>query len=274
MVRFHDRIHERTPYDPHRLAKCITTNGGQTNYHPSGLRNFSPRERARLQTFRNAYRFTGTVGEVNRQVGNAVPPAVWRCFMGSVAQCLRDFAHGRIDAAGAPQLRRPIPVPRPRIPTPLLWRGWLAALAEDDRRRIGGSSLPPVEGLAAAVAAAVERAERRAREARGHAAAAAAALAPGRAGRPVARARPRYADRRRQRAQHADHGGVRRRPWCAGAAAAAPPPRPGPGRRRRRSGTGRCARRPSPARGRRRRRRRCRRPRRGRRPWRARSRRC
>jgi hypothetical protein len=166
MVRFHDHIHERTPYDPRRLAKCITTNGGQTNYHPSGLRNFSPRERARLQTFRNAYRFTGTVGEVNRQVGNAVPPAVWRGFMGSVAQCLRDFAHGRIDAAGAPRPARPLPAPRPRIPSAQLWHGWLAALADDDRRRAGAFALPPPAGLARAVAAAGERAEREARAAR------------------------------------------------------------------------------------------------------------
>jgi hypothetical protein len=138
MARFYDPPHERTPYDGRRLAKCVTTNGGQMNYHPCGKRSFTPRERARLQTFRNSYEFVGTVGEVNRQVGNAVPPAVWRRFMAVVASTLRDFGHGRIDASG----ERAPPPPPPR--DPMLWRTWLATLSAAQQRN--GRARSPAAG--------------------------------------------------------------------------------------------------------------------------------
>jgi hypothetical protein len=131
---------ERTPYDPNRLAKCITTNGGQTNYHPSGLRNFSPRERASLQTFRNAYKFVGSSGEVNRQVGNAVPPMVWRAFVGAIMKTLDDFAKDLIDAAGAPVPARPAPPPPPTpAPTPPSARAGAVAAAA----AAGAATAPP-----------------------------------------------------------------------------------------------------------------------------------
>lgn len=97
-----EEYRERTPYDPKTtMAKCLTTNGGQS-YHWSGKRNLTPRERARLQTFRNSYWFEGNAGDVNRQVGNAVPPLVWKAFMDVIVKTLRDWAHGRIDAQGNP----------------------------------------------------------------------------------------------------------------------------------------------------------------------------
>jgi hypothetical protein len=124
MVKRLEPHKERTPYDPRTLAKCITTNGGQTNYHPSGLRNFSPRERARLQTWRNSYLFVGGSSDVNRQIGNAVPPLVWKAFMAPVVKTLMDWAHGRIDAEGkpiagagpSPALPRPVPTLPPVVP--------------------------------------------------------------------------------------------------------------------------------------------------------------
>ena len=42
--------------------------------HPSQNRTLSLREAARLQSFPDAYIFTGSVGDVRKQIGNAVPP--------------------------------------------------------------------------------------------------------------------------------------------------------------------------------------------------------
>jgi len=64
------------PYSPHQLVRgCITTSGGQNNWHPSGKRHFTEREYACLQTFPLDHAFIGTRSSVVQQVGNAVPPA-------------------------------------------------------------------------------------------------------------------------------------------------------------------------------------------------------
>ncbi|GAB1217295.1 hypothetical protein ATERTT37_006532 [Aspergillus terreus] len=65
---------QRAPYDPNRQARCITTGGGDGNYHPSGLRGYTNRELACLQTFPLDYQFGAR--EVRKQIGNAVPPAL------------------------------------------------------------------------------------------------------------------------------------------------------------------------------------------------------
>lgn len=65
---------QRAPYDPNRQARCITTGGGDGNYHPSGLRGYTNRELACLQTFPLEYQFGAR--EVRKQIGNAVPPAL------------------------------------------------------------------------------------------------------------------------------------------------------------------------------------------------------
>jgi len=44
--------------------------------HPTQNRTLSLREAARLQSFPDAYIFTGSVSEVRKQIGNAVPPAL------------------------------------------------------------------------------------------------------------------------------------------------------------------------------------------------------
>ncbi|RAO65089.1 uncharacterized protein BHQ10_001101 [Talaromyces amestolkiae] len=62
----------RAPYDENTLAKTITCGGGEGNYHPSGLRPFTVRELACLQTFPVQYKFPTAYAK--KQVGNSVPP--------------------------------------------------------------------------------------------------------------------------------------------------------------------------------------------------------
>lgn len=64
------RIHLDEP------AKTIIAagGGGTWGYHYPEPRPLTNRERARLQSFPDDFVFTGTVAEVRRQIGNAVPP--------------------------------------------------------------------------------------------------------------------------------------------------------------------------------------------------------
>lgn len=48
--------------------------GGTWGYHYEELRSLTNRERARLQTFPDDFVFVGSLTEVRRQIGNAVPP--------------------------------------------------------------------------------------------------------------------------------------------------------------------------------------------------------
>ncbi|WP_434222805.1 DNA cytosine methyltransferase [Limnospira platensis CENA597] len=48
--------------------------GGTWGYHYQELRSLTNRERARLQTFPDNFVFEGSLTEVRRQIGNAVPP--------------------------------------------------------------------------------------------------------------------------------------------------------------------------------------------------------
>ena len=75
-------------------ARTITTVGG-TSYHPSGDRHFTPRELACLQTFPIDHRFANYFAgrrvadcHIKRQVGNAVPPAMFSHLYRWVAEHL------------------------------------------------------------------------------------------------------------------------------------------------------------------------------------------
>ncbi|KAI0401104.1 S-adenosyl-L-methionine-dependent methyltransferase [Xylaria palmicola] len=79
----HDDMHQPHEMARKRLApwdadaplrRCITTNGGVGNHHPSGRRDFTPREYATLQTFPVDYPFRAP--DRKRQIGNAFPPQV------------------------------------------------------------------------------------------------------------------------------------------------------------------------------------------------------
>jgi len=64
------RIHRNEP------AKTIIAagGGGTWGYHYPEPRPLTNRERARLQSFPDDFRFIGNITEVRRQIGNAVPP--------------------------------------------------------------------------------------------------------------------------------------------------------------------------------------------------------
>jgi len=88
----------KLPYSIHsQLRGCITT-GGTRSYHPSGLRNFTARELALLQSFPLKYRFAGSTTEVKKQVGNAFPPLAAEALFREIAKTLEAFDSGLTDA--------------------------------------------------------------------------------------------------------------------------------------------------------------------------------
>ncbi|KAL3432770.1 S-adenosyl-L-methionine-dependent methyltransferase [Aspergillus tetrazonus] len=79
----------RAPFDGNRQARTITCGGGD-NYHPSGLRGFTLREFACLQTFPLGFRFLGGRTQVKRQIGNAVPPLLAKAVFKEIIRSLQD----------------------------------------------------------------------------------------------------------------------------------------------------------------------------------------
>lgn len=72
--------------DPRRPSYTIIVGsdagGGKGHVHPFSPREVTPRESARMQTFPDCWEFTGTVRDIIRQVGNAVPP-LFAALLGS-----------------------------------------------------------------------------------------------------------------------------------------------------------------------------------------------
>jgi DNA (cytosine-5)-methyltransferase 1 len=63
-----------------------------THIHPGQSRTISIREAARLQSFPDAFRFFGNIGERFRQIGNAVPPLM--------AWGIAEYVRGHLESAG------------------------------------------------------------------------------------------------------------------------------------------------------------------------------
>ena len=77
-----------------RPATTITRNFGTPSssrcIHPQADRGLTTREGARLQSFPDAYRFTGTRIRKNLQIGNAVPPLLARALGQELFRALAD----------------------------------------------------------------------------------------------------------------------------------------------------------------------------------------
>lgn len=56
--------------------------------HPSGLRPFTPRELACLQTFPVTHDFAGSVFQKKKQIGNAVPPVLAEALLREVRKAM------------------------------------------------------------------------------------------------------------------------------------------------------------------------------------------
>ena len=76
------------PKDPHRQCRTLMAGGSDQEYHPSGLRPFTIREKACLQTFPNDHAFSGSCTTKQRQIGNAVPPFLGRAILNEVRKAL------------------------------------------------------------------------------------------------------------------------------------------------------------------------------------------
>lgn len=85
-------IYGRMKWDlpsPTITAGCVMISKGRFG-HPKQHRAISLREAARLQTFPDHFVFTGNVGEIASQIGNAVPPLLAKRIADSFMESLRE----------------------------------------------------------------------------------------------------------------------------------------------------------------------------------------
>ena len=84
MSNIYRRLHPKEP-----SSTIIANGGGGTwGYHYKEPRSLTNRERARLQTFPDNFKFIGTIGEVRTQIGNAVPPLGAKVIAESILKSL------------------------------------------------------------------------------------------------------------------------------------------------------------------------------------------
>lgn len=84
--------------DPNKPAYTVTGSGGGGThmYHWSEPRALTSRERARLQTFPDSFKFIGSKESVRKQIGMAVPSKGIQIIIESVFKCLSDEKYDKI----------------------------------------------------------------------------------------------------------------------------------------------------------------------------------
>ena len=87
------RIRRKGPA-PTMTTKCTTPSCGRF-VHPTEHRGISLREAALLQTFPRSYRFAGSHGSIERQIGNAVPVRLAEALGLAVRRCIAMAREGR-----------------------------------------------------------------------------------------------------------------------------------------------------------------------------------
>jgi DNA (cytosine-5)-methyltransferase 1 len=78
----HTDVYGRLKWDapaPTLTTKCTSLSNGRYG-HPEQHRAISAREAAALQSFEDSYVFYGGIGQITRQIGNAVPPVLAETF--------------------------------------------------------------------------------------------------------------------------------------------------------------------------------------------------
>lgn len=86
--------------DPNELCSTVLTKCDPhwgSFFHPNQPRTISVREAARIQSFPDRYRFTGSMTEQYEQVGNAVPPLLAK----AVGECIQEMIRRADDECAA-----------------------------------------------------------------------------------------------------------------------------------------------------------------------------
>lgn len=87
---FADKYFKMPAEKPARTIVAHLQKDGNGYIHPLQTRSITPREAARLQSFRDDYLFTGPISTIFRQIGNAVPPLMAAAIAKHIAQHLKD----------------------------------------------------------------------------------------------------------------------------------------------------------------------------------------
>lgn len=85
---FHDKYYRLRADQPSKTIVAHLRKDGNSYVHPTQVRSLSVREAARLQSFPDAYIFTGSRGDQFQQIGNAVPPRLGKAIAGQLLRVL------------------------------------------------------------------------------------------------------------------------------------------------------------------------------------------
>lgn len=86
MNSFADKYRRQPIDEPASTVTAHLSKDGLCYIHPTQNRSLTPREAARLQSFRDKYEFHGTRTSVFRQIGNAVPPVLAEAIAARIMQ--------------------------------------------------------------------------------------------------------------------------------------------------------------------------------------------